>query len=644
MSRPIALMAKAIIVAVGGLIVLPSAHAQSASPVPTLASVFADHAVIQRDQPILLFGDAPARSTITVRFAGQFRTVRADADGAWQASFPALPAGTGHSITLETASGPVATVRNVAVGDVYLCSGQSNMALSVDRALDADNQLASSADADLRLLSVPQVIATTPARQLPAAAVWQVATPDSVRGFSAACYYMGHSLRRSGVPIGLINASWGGTQIRTWLQPAAIDAIGAQEERAMLRQYGADPLAASQRFAPRWEGWWRELSNDAVGSEPWLQPDRLQWRAMPAISGWNNWPGGELNNFNGIIWARRTVTLDSAQAQSLNRLQLGIIDDMDQVWVNGTAVGTNFGWSLERDYRLPAGLLRAGANEIIVAIANGWGNGGFVGPAEMLRLTGATGTLPLGNNWRYAIGPRNVFPPRPPWDSHAGPGLAHNAMVAPLGQIKLRGIAWYQGESDVGIGGYVARQTALIDGWRAQFGDTVQVALIQLAGYGQPATGAGPSGWAALRDDQRVAALSRPRVALVSAIDVGDRTDIHPANKNEVGRRLARVMQGEAMPMPGSARRRGQDIIIDITGAEAGLYSWSSTHILGLTLCGATEGSCRWASGRIEDNAFVISGDGAAVTRVRYAWADTPVVNIFDGRQIPVPGFEIAVP
>jgi sialate O-acetylesterase len=620
------------------------AFAQTSETAPTLASVFTDHAVIQRDQPALLFGDAPALSSLTVRFAGAEQRVRADAQGRWEARFPAMPAGTGHSITLSTAAGPVATVRNIAIGDIYLCSGQSNMALSVERALDADNQLANSADADLRLLSVPQVVATSPARQLPPTAVWHVASPDTVRGFSAACYYMGQSLRRSGVPIGLINASWGGTQIRTWLQPAAIERIGAQEERAMLLRYGVDPLAASQRFAPRWEGWWRELSRDAPGTEPWLAPDRLSWRPMPAIAGWNSWPGGELSNFQGIVWARRTVTLDAGQAQTLTRLQLGVVDDMDQVWVNGVAIGINYGWSLERDYALPAGLLRAGPNEIIVAIANGWGNGGFVGPAERLRLIGAGSALPLGSDWRYAVGPRGVFPPRPPWDSHAGPGLAHNAMVAPLGPIRLSGIAWYQGESDVGIPGYIARQTALIDGWRAQFGADARVAIIQLAGFGQPATSPGASGWAALRNDQRLAAMALPNVALVSAIDVGDRTDIHPANKNELGRRLARVMQGQAMPMPGAARRNGSDVVIDITGAEGGLLSWSSGHVLGLSLCGASDDSCRWASGRVSGSTIIVSGDGAPVARVRYAWADAPVVNLFDGRQIPVPGFEIAVP
>src|SRR5690606_24086877 len=249
--------------------------------------------------------------------------------------------------------------------------------------------------------------------------------------------------------------------------------------------------------------------------------------------------------------------------------------------------------------------------------------------------------IPLGQGWRYSIGEVRDMPPRAPWDANAGIGIMHNWMIAPLGPIRLKGAAWYQGESDVGIPGYRDRMRELFAGWRRQFGSDMQMLVVQLANDAPVAERPSPSGWAELREDQRQSVLADPNAALVTAIDIGERTDIHPANKTLLGDRLARAALGEAMPMPDQVWDAGDAYALVIEGIEGRLHTWSGNHVLGVELCGETQDSCRYAEAVATLNGMLIADDGKPVTRIRYAWADSPVVNLFDGRPMPIPGFEL---
>lgn len=619
------------------------AHAQVA-----LAPTFTDHAVIQRGQPILVSGTAPPREKLLITLAGKNATATADGEGHWQASFAALPAGGPYELAVRRADGRVAAAaEDVMIGDVWLCSGQSNMELPVRRALDFDNQVASFPDSGLRLLTVEKATATAPQRRFAVAPSWAPASADSVPDFSAACYYMARDLRAArGVAIGAIDATWGGTQIRAWLTPAATRTIYGQGEADLLALYTRDPLAANQAFFPRWADWWRKLSGDAPGNEPWIKPDRLTWTPFPSISYWDEWKGTDFKTFNGYVWARRSVTLTPAQAAQGATLSLGVIDDSDQTFVNGKGVANTFSWSDARHYAVPPGHWRAGKNEIVVLVGDSWGNGGFQGPANALKLSFADGSeIPIGDGWSYAIATdKSGGAPRPPWDQIAGLGLIHNAMVAPLGPIRLDGIAWYQGEADVGTPGYDARLAALIAGWRAQFGRSdLPVSIVGLANFGDPAPRPSESGWAALRDEQRRAADSIAFATLVPALDLGERLDIHPANKIELGHRLARSAAGGAFPRVVDATRKDDKIVVRFDGVTGGLGTWSSHRAIGFELCGDAAGSCRFADATVKDMVVTIADDGKAATRVRYSWADTPVVNMFDTDNLPVTSFEIAI-
>jgi sialate O-acetylesterase len=637
------------------LAALLTSTAAAATP-PRLDPLFTDGAVLQRDRPIRISGDAATGERVRVSLSGVTAVARADRSGRWSVELPPLSAGGPHRIEARFGSGALAGAHDVLIGDVWLCSGQSNMEWPVKQALTGAAEAEGARDEQVRVLTVPQKTALTPQRRFEQAPSWARLTPESAADFSAACYFMVRDLRATQkVPIGAIDASWGGTRIRPWMDEAAARASGGEADAALLARYRRDPVAGARRFGEQWGAWWRERTGEAAGQEPWRASDRLQWRPVKAIAPWEQWGDPEFASFNGHVWARRRVPLTPAEAKGGATLSLGVIDDLDQTWVNGIGVGSTFSWSQGRDYRIAPGLLRAGENEIIVNIGDSWGLGGFQGPAERLKLTLADGSAkPLGEGWEYAVVPASVGSPlRAPWDTHAGLGTIYNAMVAPLGSTSLKGVAWYQGESDVGVPGYDRRLAALMSSWRRQFRDPqLPFLVVALAGFGQPASQPVDSGWAALIDAQRRAATVDPRAALVVATDLGERADIHPPNKQEVGRRLAlaarRVAYREAdVPagiVPVAAARSGNEVHIGIAGTEAALQSLSGTPI-GFELCAETQGSCRYADARLARSApaVVVQLDGRPATRVRYGWADYPILNVTDEALLPLPPFELPI-
>ncbi|WP_420381007.1 sialate O-acetylesterase [Novosphingobium sp.] len=633
-------------ISTGSALLIPALLAgASASAAPVPGPAWADHMVIQRDAPIVIEGTANAGEAVAGSVGTDRATATADAAGHFALHF-AAHAASATPVPIEITAGqgtaPI-VLHDVLIGDVWLCSGQSNMEYPLTRALDGPSVAEGSADAGLRLLTIAKATSTVPKADFPTAVNWQAAAPASVSPFSAACYFMARELRKtSRVPIGAIHASWGGSQIRPWLAPATGVALYGSADMALLRQFPGDPLGAVAAFAPRWADWY---AGGTGGSRPWLAPDTLAWHPVPKIGYWNDWTGTPLaSHATGTVWLRRQVTLNAAQVRAGGTLNLGILDDMDMTWVNGHAVGNSFGWDYERRYRVPPSYLHAGANEIMVAITNSYGTGGFTSPADHLQWAVEGGTpLSLATDWRYAIAPVSSYPPRAPWDSNGGIGVMYNAMIAPFGHFALKGVAWYQGESDDGIPGYEARLRGLIQGWRGQFGSSAQMLVVQLANFGAPQLAPTESGWATVREDQRLASVAEPDTALVTAIDLGEAENIHPANKASLGHRLALAAQGVALPVPISARREGSAIRVVFAGIEGGLAAWSAAAPIGFELCGAGQSSCRYAPARIEGTSVVLSDDGRPVTRVRHGWAGNPLINTRDARGIPLPGFELSV-
>lgn len=631
-------------------LILAGLLASAAAAGPAIDPQFGSHAVIQRGRPIVLTGTATPGEKLTVAFVDGGRFVTADASGRWQASFPPRPAGGPYHIKV-TGGGASAVADDIMMGDVWLCSGQSNMEYPLRRALNGDAEVQSAADDDLRLMKVPARLSNDPRAAFAKAPQWQRSTPDSARDFSAACTFMVRDFRKTQkVPIGAIDDSWGGTPIRAWMSEGANRASGNAAAADLLDLYRTDEPGAIRRFGDEWGQWWRSKTGQQPGSEPWHASDRLAWKPVPSIGDWTGW-GGDWPTFDGSVWARRQVTLSAAEAAEPATLSLGVIDDMDETFVNGVAVGGSSDPSSPRNYRLAPGVLHAGRNTILCFVRDLFGKGGLIGPASIMRLAFADGhARPLGSGWQYvriddAIG----TPPVPPWSNNNGVSTIYNAMVAPLGPLQLKGVAWYQGETDVGHPGYDLRLAAWMGNWRAQFRDPhLPFLIVGLAGWGKRTSAPTESGLASLVNEQRLAVERDPRSALASAIDLGEPNDIHPANKQEVGRRLA--LAGRSLAYPGSggtvgplpvrAVRQGNAVIVTFTKP---LRTLSGAFANAFELCGASAGSCRYAEARANGSKVTIASDEQPIARVRYAWSDYPLVNLYDADLLPVPVFELPV-
>jgi sialate O-acetylesterase len=628
------------------LLILAGLLASGAAAAPTIDPQFGTHAVIQRGKPIVLSGSASPNEQLTVGLGGERKSATADAEGRWHATFASRSAGGPFSIQLNGAT----AAEDVAVGDVWLCSGQSNMEYPLRRALNGDGEVQSANDPELRLMKVPQQLAPSPQQAFAKAPSWQPTTPESAKDFSAACYFLVRDLRATQkVPIGAIDDSWGGTPIRAWMDEKAVAASGGGDAAAIVDLYRSNPAAAVRQFGGEWGTGWRKQPGDKPGQEPWNASDRLTWKPVPSLSYWDAW-GPEWKAWIGSAWLREQVTLTPGEAAQAATLSLSAIDDIDQTFVNGIAVGGKNDPTNPRRYPVPEGVLKPGINEIMVFARNTWGPGGLKGPADDFALTFADGrTKPLTTGWQVSRIADSVGQPAvAPWDGSSGVSTIYNAMVAPLGPLGIKGVAWYQGEADVGQPGYDRRLAAWMANWRMQFRDPqLPFLIVGLAGWGKPVSKPVESGWAALIDEQRLAAMRDPRSALASAIDLGEPEDIHPANKQEVGRRLALAAHqlvyrdgGAVGPLPVRAVRQGSSVVVRFTKP---LQILSGSNANAVELCGMTGASCRYADARISGPTLVIATDGQPVTRVRYAWADYPIVNLYDLDLLPVPVFEVPI-
>ncbi|WOS42865.1 sialate O-acetylesterase [Xanthomonas rydalmerensis] len=625
---------------------------------PLLHPLFQDHAVLQRDRAISVWGHAAPGATVSVTFARQSVSARADADGHWHATLRPTAAGGPYDMTVQAGQARK-VVRDVLMGDVWLCSGQSNMELPVWRALDASSELTAAVQPSIRLFAVPKVAAVTPQDMFPTEVAWQPASPDTVREFSAACFYFARELQKTvKVPMGLIQAAWGGARIEAWTSADALRAQGGMGEALdVLALYANDPVAASARWGRHWQQWWTTRAGARPGDTPW-QPgaDRTGWQAAPATLGaWERWGVPALADYNGMVWYRTQVTLTAAQAAQGARLVLGPVDETDMTWVNGVAVGSQNAPSDPRRYALPPGLLKAGVNTVVVNVLDTYGEGGLAGPASAHAVQLDDGTrIVLDGHWQYRVAPDPQSPPLAPWHAASGMSTLYNGMIAPLGNDGLRGIVWYQGESNTGEGAvYATRLRHLRDDWRKQFGAALPLLVVQLAGYGRPPQAPTESGWAQLREAQRRVVAEDPHSGLAVAIDIGDAYDIHPPNKQELGRRLARVARhvvyGERAlapsgPTPRTAARTQGAVRIAFDDVDGRLVTTGANGPIGFELCDAQAQHCRYADATLDGRDVVLhSPQAASATRVRYCWADGPVCTLRDRSGAPAGPFELSL-
>jgi sialate O-acetylesterase len=627
--------------------------AGAAAAAPLLAPVFTDHAVLQRGQPIRVWGAAKAGEAVELTLGEAQASATADAQGRWSATLPAREPGEPLTLTVQ-AGGERQTISDLLVGDVWLCSGQSNMEYPLRRSLGGEAEAANSADPNIRLLQTGRVSLPEPTTALPREAAWRPATPESANNFSAACFFMGREIKKTtGVPVGLIDATWGGSVIQDWISRDGLHALGDYEEGlAILADYAKSPEAGMARWIAQFDRWAAKAEPQAAA---WSRPDfdDRDWKTMPAEKLWETNPG--LESFDGTIWLRATIVLTAKQAKQGAVLALGPVDDLDITFVNGRQVGSTQGWDKPRAYKIAPGVLKAGPNVVAVRAIDTGGGGGAWGPAAEKGLRFDDGSFaPLGARWRYKVSStvaQSGVPPTPPWVGASGLSTLRNGMIAPLAPYGLKGFAWYQGEANVAEPqNYRRLLAALVGDWRQSFGGPdLPFLVVQLADFGPRQTRPVESGWAGVRDAERRVAAADPKVGLASAVDIGDIYDIHPANKQQVGHRLAlqarKLASGEttlvaAGPAPPSAMRAGAAVVVRL---DQPAVVQADVRPVGFELCDAG-GACRFADAVLAgDQVSLAIPAGFAPVKVRFAWADSPILNLYGATGLPATPFELAI-
>jgi sialate O-acetylesterase len=623
----------------------------SAADVPALrlAHVFSDHGVLQRGQPLPVWGWAEPGAAITATLAGQTQTAVAAADGRWQVAFAALQPGPAAVDLVVTSGAAKVGASDLLVGEVWICSGQSNMGLPTSAAQHATAEIAAATHPRIRLLHVGNISSATPVADI--AQTWTVCSPETVGSFSAVGYFFGRDLHQAfDVPIGLIESDWGGTPAESWTSYPVLAADPqlaglARFYDAALAGYPAAKAAYDEAVAKGRaptehadETGWEKPDLDTAAWKPMEQPRRFEDAGLV---------------IDGVVWFRRTVEIPAAVAGRDLVLTLGPIDDSDRTAWDGEPVGETAGWNVDRSYAIPARLATAGRHVIAVRVLDTGGFGGIWGRPEQLALKPAAGgeAIGLAGTWLYRVAEAIPSPPAAPM----GPGHPwlpsglRNGMITPLIPYAIRGVIWYQGESNANRAWqYRTLLPALIRDWRSAWGQgDFPFYIVQLANFTPAPAEPGESDWAELRDAQLNTLRTVPATGLASAIDIGDAKDIHPTDKQEVGRRLslwaiAAADGGKTEcsgPLYAGATVEGSRVRVRFDHLGGGLVA-KGGPLTRFAIAGADR-TWVWADAVIDGDTVVVSSPAVpAPVAVRYAWANNPAgCNLVNRAGLPASPF-----
>ena len=615
-----------------------------------LPSLISDGMVLQRDTPLKIWGWAKAGEKITVRFNRQSYRTSTDAGGKWEVKLPAMPAGGPFTMTITGTT--QLTVNDMLIGDVWFCSGQSNMVHQLNiHDVTYANEIATADYPQIRQFWVPTLTNLQgPQTDVPTGQ-WKKAVGPDVRPFSAVAYFFAKTIHQQyNVPVGIINASVGGTPIEAWISEnglndfPALDAMVAKNKDTSYVNGLTRRSSAMPRPAP-------PVDLGMTGSTKWYEPGYVPkgWRPIN-VPGY--WEDQGVKDLNGIVWYRREIDVPTAMIGRPATVFLGRIVDADELYINGKSVGRTTYMYPQRRYKLPADVLKAGKNTLVVRVTNNSGKGGFV-PDKPYSLFAGADTVDLKGTWQYKVGvafrpiERGGFPGS--ISAQNQPTALYNAMVAPEIKYAIKGFCWYQGESNAGQPAeYASLLPALIADWRSRWQQgNLPFLYVQLPGFMDYTYQPSESGWAVLRESQ-LKALSVPNTAMVVAIDLGEWNDIHPDNKKDVGERLAlaalKTAYGEKIvssgPLYQSAKIDGNKITLTFTNVGNGLTTRDGEAPGEFAIAGADK-KFVWANASIEGNTIVVSSDEVPSPQyVRYAWADNPVnANLYNKDGLPASPF-----
>ena len=641
--------------------ILATVFAQSAFADVRVPAIIGDNMVLQQGKKIRIWGWANPNEKVSVVFASQKANAVADASGHWQTLLGPVKAGGPFELTISASN--TLTIKNVLVGEVWICSGQSNMEWPLINSQNGADAVAQANYPEIRLFTVQKTTSRTPLDDVKGQ--WIVTTPDKVGQFSAVGYFFGRELyQKLNVPVGLIHTSWGGTPAEAWTSNDALATTSDLQPILARYQEGLKNVGERQQeYARRLAEWSQRNLYQDEGNKG----EALGYAASQTNTA--DWPTMNLPQYfetaglkmDGAIWFRKEIEIPQSWAGRSLELNLAAIDDFDTTYFNGTKVGgigseTPNSYNVPRHYKIPAELVRAGKNVIAVRVFDSAGEGGFGAGTMSLRPSeGAEEPVSLAGPWSYKV-ELALTPKSPDWGSRpeaAGPtnqnspSVLYNAMIAPLTPLSIRGAIWYQGESNAGRAyQYRTLFPTMIRNWRTAWGQgDFPFYYVQLANFQPIKDAPGESEWAELREAQTLT-LHEPQTGMAVIIDIGEAKDIHPRNKVDVGHRLAlwalANTYGEKIEYSGplfqSFSIEGDKLRVKFRHA-AGLKTSDGGAPKGFAIAGEDH-KFVWADARIEGDEVVLSSK--EVTKpiaVRYAWADNPVCNLYNTIGLPASPF-----
>jgi len=608
-----------------------------------LPKIFSNNMVLQREAALKIWGWAEKNSTVSVDFNGQSLKAKSNSKGIWIVTLKPMQHGGPFEMKVADRSGSI-QLTNILIGDVWLGSGQSNMEWIVKNSNNPKEEIAAGNYDNIRLFTVDHTMSFSPQQDV-SGGPWQVCSSATVGDFSAVAYFFGRKLSQElDIPIGLINSSWGGTNIQTWI---SWDVMSLDDDYKNI-----DPAKYEEQVKEtqgRVEKYQQALKNDKGLSEKW-------YASSFQSSGWKKmllpleWGETELGDADGIVWFRKEIELPAGVETHKALLGLGPIDDWDDTYVNGTLIGSTHEYTKDRQYPLAAGVLKPGKNLIVVKVTDTGGGGGLDGRTDQLFLETDGNRFPLHGEWEYQSSVLTTDFDIKETGPNTFPSQLYNSMIAPLTTFAIKGFIWYQGEANVGRAyQYRTLFPTLIKNWRAKWGQELPFYWVQLANFLVPSAEPGESAWAELREAQSMT-LQLPSTGEAVAIDIGEANDIHPRNKQDVGLRLAlaglHVTYDKNLVHSGprykSMTKEVNSIKLNFDNVGRGLQAKGDKYgyLKGFAIAGVDK-RFFWAKARIEgDHVVVYSEKVSEPVSVRYGWANNPDdANLFNLEGLPASPF-----
>lgn len=600
----------------------------------SLPYIFSDNMVLQRGQKIPVWGFSSPNETIKVAFKKQLKETKANEKGEWMVYLNQEKAGGPYLLTVSGKN--KITFKNVLIGDVWLASGQSNMEWNLAAAEGYDNELNQTKFPLIRHIKINKKINSLPQNNV-TETHWDVANKQTIGDFSAVAYHFAKKMyQEKGVPVGIINSSWGGTVIESWIPREAFEQSPYFKE--MISKMPKVDIEQLEQ---------NNIAEKTILMESLTQEKISDFSANNFLTETSTSPKAEINvpqaweeqgykSLDGIIWVKKTIVLAENDVKKDATLYLGKIDDADTTFFNGKEVGGMKQWSDERIYTISKEFLKVGENTIAIKITDTGGGGGLWDNSEDIKLVTSDRTLPLKGKWKFGI--EKIFSAI---NQNEFPSLIYNSMIYPFIKTRISGVVWYQGESNVERAEeYEKTFPLLINSWREKFGKNLPFYFVQLATFNNDGNSNEGCPWAELRDAQ-TQALSLKNTGMAVTTDVGNPTDIHPRNKKPVGERLANLAlkNGIYSPVLKSYTVKGDKIEVTLTGKSM-LIAKDQQSLRGFEIAGKDQVFYP-ATASIVNNKLVVTSDKVSnPTAVRYGWkADNSELNLFTKEFLPVSPF-----